>query len=92
MPFGVSVLKTLLVDSTRNSLVGKALAAETAVNLRSDCPTVVDGSAYYAAPRAQLTPGDEITPREILALNYLDDVFFWARGLARPRAGNPNVK
>jgi hypothetical protein len=51
-----------------------------------------EGSAYYAAPRAQLTPGDEITPREILALNYLDDVFFWARGLARARTGNSNVK
>jgi hypothetical protein len=92
MPFGLSILQTLLNSGTRESIVGKSLAAETAVNLRSDCPTIVDGSAYYAAPRAQMTPGDEFTPREILALRYLDDVFFWARGLAQARTGSSNVK
>jgi hypothetical protein len=92
MPYGQTVLQSLLNSSTRDSLVGRALAAETTVTLRSDCPTIVEGSAYYAAPRAQLTPGDEITPREILALNYLDDVFFWARGFARARTGNSNIK
>ena len=92
MPFGLSTLHTLMDTGKRNSLIGKGLATEVAVNLRSDCPVVQAGSAYYAAAKAQLRPGDKFTPAEILALNYLDDVFFWARGLAQSSSGNSNFQ
>jgi hypothetical protein len=92
MPFGADILQTLRNPDGRQTLLGKALAALVPVNLRADCPRVVEGSAYYAAIRAQMVPGDEITPNEILALNYLDDVFYWARGLARPHATNRDTK
>lgn len=80
MPFGLSVLKILLGSEGRVALVGKSLEVQTGVNLRSDCPTVIQGSAYYAPAKTQLIPTDTVTPKEILALNYLDDVFYWARG------------
>jgi hypothetical protein len=79
-------------NEKRRELIGKALPADVAVNLRTDCPTISDGSAYYAAAKAQLSPGDDVTPSEILALSYLDDVFFWARGTARSHVNGPNIK
>jgi hypothetical protein len=79
MPFGLATLQTLLDADKRGSLVGTTLSPEIGVNLRSDCPVVESGSAYYSPARVQLKPGDRVTPAEILALNYLDDVFFWAR-------------
>jgi hypothetical protein len=92
MPFGLAVLQTLMNNEKRRELIGKALPADVAVNLRTDCPTISDGSAYYAAAKAQLSPGDDVTPSEILALSYLDDVFFWARGTARSHVNGPNIK
>ncbi len=92
MPFGEDILKTLLNSDSRQGLLGKALVPVVSVHLRADCPKVVEGSAYYAAVRARMVPGDEITPNEILALSYLDDVFYWAKGLARPRVTNQNIK
>jgi hypothetical protein len=52
------------------------------VNLRSKCPSIVNGIAYYGAVTARLSPRDMVIPSEILALNYLDDVFYWADGVA----------
>lgn len=83
MPFGLSTLQILLDADKRASLIGTTLSPDIGVNLRSDCPVVESGSAYYSPARVQLKPGDRVTLSEILPLNYLDDVFFWARVTAR---------
>ncbi|QAU43656.1 hypothetical protein XH83_36660 (plasmid) [Bradyrhizobium sp. CCBAU 53351] len=83
MPFGLSTLQILLDADKRGFLMGTRLSPDIAVNLRSDCPVVESGSAYYSPARVQLKPGDRVTLSEILPLNYLDDVFFWARVTAR---------
>lgn len=81
MPFGLVVLNQLSNEAQRKALIGKELTVRTPVNLRTDCPTVTDGSAYYAPPRARLNAGYGVVAREILALRYLDDTFYWARGV-----------
>jgi hypothetical protein len=80
MPFGAGLLDTLRSIDGRAGLKGRELRVEVPVNIRSDCPTVVNGSAYYAPTITQLNPGDTFFPSEIQALNYLDDVFYWGRG------------
>lgn len=82
MPFGPSLIDVLRNSETRARLVRRRLAVRAQVNLRSKCPTVVNGLAYYGAVTAYLAPRDTVIPSEILALNYSDDVFYWADGLA----------
>jgi hypothetical protein len=82
MPLGGRVLNTLQTNTGRRALNGVKLSIQSPVSLRSECPTIIDGSAYYAAVVAQLVPGDTFTPIDTLALRYLDDVFYWAMGTA----------
>jgi len=89
MPFGAGMIETLNSDDGRKSLIAKRLPVETTVNLRRDCPTIIEGSAYYAAVAARLAPGDTMLPDEILALRYLDDTFYWARGHGLATASAP---
>lgn len=81
MPFGPALLESLGSDEGRRSLIGKSLLVQTTVNLRRDCPAIMEGSAYYTAVRGKLAPKDTVVPNEILPLNYLDDTYYWARGL-----------
>jgi hypothetical protein len=82
MPFGLTLIATLRNSETRRRLVGQSLQASANVNLRSKCPTVKDGIAYYGAVTAHLSPRDTVVPSEVQALDYLDDVFYWAEGRA----------
>jgi len=77
MPFGDDVLRAANKPETRESLIGKELAVVTPVNIRSRCPTVIDGSAYYGKVITRMEKNDKIRPQEIFALNYLDDIFYW---------------
>jgi hypothetical protein len=82
MPFGASLIGSLRNNEARDRLVGQRLQVRTEVNLRSRCPTVMDGIAYYGAVTAHLEPLDTVIPTKIAALNYLDDVFYWAEASA----------
>jgi hypothetical protein len=77
MPFGDDVLRTVNKPDTRETLIGKALSVVTPMNIRSRCPMVIDGSAYYGKVITCMEKNDTIRPRQIFALNYLDDVFYW---------------
>jgi Trypsin-like peptidase domain len=50
-----------------------------AINVRSRCPEIEDGKAYYGSVVSQLTTRSQIKVGSILPLHYLDDVFYWAR-------------
>ncbi|WP_315825590.1 MULTISPECIES: serine protease [unclassified Bradyrhizobium] len=50
-----------------------------AINVRSRCPEIEDGKAYYGSVVSQLTPKTKIKVGAIQAMRYLDDVFYWAR-------------
>ena len=82
MPFGASLIGSLRDKQTRDGLVGEHLQVRTELNLRSRCPTVVDDIVYYGAVTAHLQPLDTVIPTKISALNYLDDVFYWAEASA----------
>lgn len=77
MPFGLDVLRRAINADTRPKLVGDLLRAVTGVYLRSRCPVVIEGAAYYGKIVTALNPSDTVVPRIIYALSYLDDVFYW---------------
>ena len=82
MPFGAGVLETLSSDKDRESLRGRRLSVQSPVILRSECPTVDRGSAYYAPANFRLSRPATFLPSKIFALTYADDVFYWAKGRA----------
>jgi hypothetical protein len=77
MPFGIELLRRVNNSETRQQLVGEPLRVVTSVNLRSRCPIVIEGAAYYGRIVTVLNPSDSVVPRSIFALNYLDDIFYW---------------
>jgi hypothetical protein len=77
MPFGLDVLRRAINADNRPKLVGDFLRVVTGVNLRSRCPVLIEGAAYYGKIVAALNPSDTVVPRIIYALGYLDDVFYW---------------
>jgi hypothetical protein len=74
----MEVLQQARNSDFRPKLVGQQLRVVTSVNLRSRCPVLIDGAAYYGKIVTALNPGDRIVPKSVSALEYLDDVFYWA--------------
>jgi hypothetical protein len=77
MPFGSEILADVINPERRSQLMRRELPVMTPVNLRSRCPVLIDGAAFYGKIITRLERGDRVVPKEILALEYLDDVFYW---------------
>src|SRR5207249_3139356 len=77
-PFGREVLQTILRNP--NALLRRRLSITReagAVNIRSRCPDVQDGKAYYGSIVSLLDSAWSIKLRNVLPLRYHDDNFFW---------------
>jgi hypothetical protein len=77
-PFGRQLLQTILRNP--NAALGRSLNITPeagAINVRSRCPDVQEGKAYYGSVVSVLNPTATISLRQILPLRYLDDDFFW---------------
>jgi Trypsin-like peptidase domain len=55
------------------------IAPETkAINVRSRCPEIRGGKAFYGSVVAQLDPQSQIRIGSVQPMRYLDDTFYWA--------------
>jgi hypothetical protein len=78
MPFGQPILSQLRTEQGRNDLRGKRLQViSSGLHVRSKCPDVVDGRAYYGSTVSALTQNDHVVFREIREYRYQQDVFYW---------------
>jgi PQQ-dependent dehydrogenase (methanol/ethanol family) len=59
-------------------LVEKPVKIVSHIDLRSRCPIVIDGTAYYGRVIYQLVPGDSVVIRSIKEMHYAEDIFYWA--------------
>lgn len=78
IPFGFEALREAIAVDQRSALLQHPLTVETKLQVRSRCPSLIEGSAYYGRIEAELLPGDNIVLKEIYELNYADDTFYWA--------------
>jgi hypothetical protein len=78
-PFGCDVAKVLAASGGNYiGLLGKPLQAYLTVNLRKQLPTVVsDRNIVYPCTVGTVDPGQVITLKGIVAIAYLQDVFYW---------------
>jgi hypothetical protein len=86
-PFGKDFLQSIQkaqpsnVEATGFRLTDALLriAPETgAINIRSRCPEIREGKAFYGSEVTRLTPQAQIGIGNIQPLHYLDDTFYWA--------------
>jgi hypothetical protein len=86
-PFGRDILSQVQLRASGGTeasftLFDKPLRIATqaeAINVRSRCPEIEDGKAYYGSVVSQLTAKNQIKVGAIQAMRYLGDVFYWAR-------------
>lgn len=85
-PFGREFLQQVLNRAIVNPLETAftltdqplRIAPQTgAVNIRSRCPEVRNGRAFYGSPVAEVTSRTQILIGAIRPLHYLNDTFFW---------------
>jgi Trypsin-like peptidase domain len=89
-PFGRALLQQVRNAAIANPMLASLflnelsevplrIAAQTgAINIRSRCPEVRNGKAFYGSVVAQLTPRSQIKVGSVQPLRYLDDTFYWA--------------
>lgn len=76
MPFGLDVLQAVVAPGSRSQRDKEIVRTKTSA--RSNCPIIIEGSAYYGRVLAELLPGDEIYFRDVIVMNYDNDLFYWA--------------
>lgn len=77
-PFGRELLQAVVRNP--NSAIGRSLSVTPeagAINIRSRCPDIQEGKAYYGSIVSVLDRTAAINLRQVLPLRYLDDDFFW---------------
>jgi hypothetical protein len=86
-PFGRALLQQTRDKALANSATASFTLNDTllriapqtgAINLRSRCPDIRDGKAFYGSPVTQLTAQSQIRIGSIQPMRYLNDTFYWA--------------
>jgi hypothetical protein len=86
-PFGRTLLQQTKAMAAANPAKASFTLFETplritpqtgAINIRSRCPEIRGGKAFYGSIVAQLTAQSQIRIGSIQPLRYLDDTFYWA--------------
>jgi PQQ-dependent dehydrogenase (methanol/ethanol family) len=90
-PVEAEIFSALQNSAGRSSVARRPVKLISRVDLRSRCPLVIDGVAYYGRVITELLPGDSILIKEVRDISYAEDTYYWADvDRVLPAAGQPH--